>query len=281
MKFRLSYIAAGLGLAVACATVQVKAGELSDRIAGGKTIRIGFANEEPFAFPDSSGHPVGFVNAIALGVLKQMGYENVETVVTDWGGLIPGLQSGRFDMATGGLYILKSRCQSVTFSEPLAKVTDALIVKAGNPKGLHNYGDIAAKGATMVTGIGYSNIEQAKKAGVPEAQIMQVPGQTEILAAVEAGRADAGASGYLLSRSVAGKSGGKLEVTDPDAMPESTQNWVSIAFRGSDKDFVEKFNEAQKKYIGTPDMMKAVEQYGYDAKLLPNDKSAEWVCANR
>ncbi|RWP73748.1 hypothetical protein [Mesorhizobium sp.] len=71
----------------------------------------------------------------------------------------------------------------------------------------------------MVTEIGYSNIEQAKKAGVPESQIMQVAGQTEIIAAVEGGRADAGASGYLLSRSAAGKSGGKLEVTDPDAMP--------------------------------------------------------------
>lgn len=133
----------------------------------------------------------------------------------------------------------------------------------------------------MVTEIGYSNIEQAKKAGVPESQIMQVAGQTEIIAAVEGGRADAGASGYLLSRSAAGKSGGKLEVTDPDAMPGSTQNWVSTAFRGSDKDFVEKFNEAQKKYIGTPAMMKAVEAYGYDAKPLPGDKTAEWVCANR
>ncbi|RWO95068.1 MAG: ectoine/hydroxyectoine ABC transporter substrate-binding protein EhuB [Mesorhizobium sp.] len=281
MKTRLVKIAAGLGVAIACATAQVHAGELTDRIASGKSIRIGFANEEPFAFPDSNNRPVGFVNAIALGVLKQMGYDNIETVVTDWGGLIPGLQSGRFDMATGGLYILKSRCESVTFSEPLAKVTDALIVKTGNPKGLTNYGDIATKGAMMVTGIGYSNIEQAKKAGVPETQIMQVPGQTEILAAVEAGRADAGASGYLLSQSVAAKSGGKLEVTDPDAMPESTHNWVSIAFRDSDKDFVEKFNEAQKKYIGTPEMMKAVEAYGYDAKLLPGDKAAEWVCANR
>ncbi|RWK43308.1 MAG: ectoine/hydroxyectoine ABC transporter substrate-binding protein EhuB, partial [Mesorhizobium sp.] len=67
MKIRLSYIAAGLGLAVAAATVQVHAGELTDRIADGKSIRIGFANEEPFAFPDSNGRPVGFVNAIALG----------------------------------------------------------------------------------------------------------------------------------------------------------------------------------------------------------------------
>ncbi|MCF6098488.1 MULTISPECIES: ectoine/hydroxyectoine ABC transporter substrate-binding protein EhuB [Mesorhizobium] len=281
MNRKLANIVAALGFAIAGATAQAHAGELADRITSGKSIRIGFANEDPYAFPDSNNQPVGFVNAIALGVLKQMGYDNIETVVTDWGGLIPGLQSGRFDMATGGLYILKSRCESVTFSEPLAKVTDSLIVKAGNPKGLTNYEDIATKGAMMVTGIGYSNIEQAKKAGVPDSQIMQVPGQTEILAAVESGRADAGATGYLLSRSVAGKSGGKLEATDPDAMPGSTQNWVSIAFRGSDKDFVEKFNDAQKKYIGTPEMMKAVEAYGYDAKLLPGDKTAEWVCANR
>lgn len=271
-----------VGFAIVCsAATQVLAGELSDRIASGNSIRIGFANEEPYAYPDGNNQPVGFVNAYALGVLHEMGYDNVEPVITDWGGLIPGLRSGRFDLVTGGLYILRTRCENITFSEPMAKVSDAFIVKPGNPAAINTYRDIASKGATLVTGAGYSIIENAKKEGVPASQIMEVPGPTEMLAAVVAGRAEAGASGYLIMRDVAKKSGGKVEVTDPNALPDWTQNYVGIGFRNEDKDFIEKFNAAQKRYLGTPAMMKAVAPYGYDEKMLPGDKSTEWVCANR
>ncbi|TIL34601.1 transporter substrate-binding domain-containing protein [Mesorhizobium sp.] len=282
MKTTWRKIGGCLSLAVLCATTsQARAGELSDRIASGKSIRIGYANEAPFAFPGENNQPAGFVNAYVLGVLHEMGYDNIESVVTDWGGLIPGLQSDRLDIVTGGLYILRSRCDNVKFAEPVAKVSDAFIVQPGNPKGISTYKDIARKGETLVTGVGYSTIENAKQEGVPEAQIMQVPGPTEILAAVVAGRATAGGSAYVILQDITKKSGGKVEVTDPDKLPEWTQNWVGVAFRGGDKDFVEKFNAAQKKYLGTPQMMKAVAPYGYDQKLLPGDKTTDWVCTNR
>lgn len=282
MKTKLANIATTLGLAIACfASVQAHAGELMDRIASGKSIRIGYANEPPFAYPDANNKPVGYVNAHVLGVLKEMGYENVETVVTDWGGLIPALQANRLDLVTGGLYILHSRCENITFSEPMAKVSDAFIVQPGNPKGITTYKDLVKTGETMVTGAGYSLIENAKKDGVPASQIMEVPGPTEILAAVVAGRAAAGAHNYGTLKDMAAKSGGKVEITDPNALPEWTQNWVSVGFRNADKDFVEKFNAAQKKYLGMPAMMEAVKQYGYDNTFLPGDKTAEWICANR
>ncbi|MGX9148325.1 hypothetical protein [Mesorhizobium sp. 128a] len=67
----------------------------------------------------------------------------------------------------------------------------------------------------MVTGIGYSLIENAKKDGVPESQIMEVPGPSEMLAAVVGGRAAAAAHSYLTLEDMAEKAGGKVEVTDP------------------------------------------------------------------
>lgn len=67
----------------------------------------------------------------------------------------------------------------------------------------------------------------------------QVPGPTELLAAVLAGRADVGVGGTV--RHLAKKSGGKVEVPVPDAFPESQQAWVGIAFRDSDKDFLDNF----------------------------------------
>lgn len=266
-----------LGLSVAAAV----AGPLMDRINAGETIRIGFANEIPFAYPGPDGSPKGFVNAETLGVLKKMGHENIEAVQTDWGGLIPGLQAGRFDIITGGMNILASRCENIAFSEPMAKIGDAFIVAAGNPKGLATYVDIKDKGAVMVTGSGYSNIEAAKAAGVEEANIMQVPGPTEILAAVKAGRADAGAGTYFTVKQLADSTGGELEVTDPAALPEASMNWAGIGFRKEDQDFLDAFNAAQKEYLGTPEMMEAVKEYGYGEPTLPGDVTTEWVCANR
>ncbi|MEX0405644.1 ectoine/hydroxyectoine ABC transporter substrate-binding protein EhuB [Aquibium sp. LZ166] len=276
----LKTILAGVA-AITMGAAVANAGPLMDRIEAGEPIRIGFANEIPFAYPGDDGSPKGFVNAHALGVLAKMGYDNIEPVQTEWGGLIPGLNAGRFDIVTGGMNILASRCENIAFSEPMAKVGDAFIVAPGNPKKIGNYESLAENDAIMVTGAGYSNIEAAKAAGVAEDKIMQVPGPTEILAAVRAGRADAGAGTYFTVKQLADSSGGAVEVTDPSAMPEDAVNWAGIGFRKDDQDFLAKFNAAQKEYLGSEEMMKAVAEYGYGEGSLPGDKTTEWVCANR
>jgi len=279
-SFFKAAIAAG-AIAVALGAVTAKAGPLMDRIENGDAIRIGFANEIPFAYPGEDGSPKGFVNAYTIAVLAKMGYDNIEPVNTEWGGLIPGLKANRFDIITGGMNILESRCENIAFSEPMAKIGDGFIVAADNPKGIGNYEDIKNGGAVMVTGAGYSNIEAAKSAGVDEANIMQVPGPTEILAAVKAGRADAGAGTYFTVKELAASSDGAVDVSDPSAMPEETFNWAGIGFRDADQDFLDKFNAAQKEYIGSDEMLAAVAEYGYDKSTLPGDRTTEWVCANR
>lgn len=92
---------------------------------------------------------------------------------------------------------------------------------------------------------------------------MEVPGPTEILAAVRSGRADAGGVTYFTARNLAEESGGDVDVTDPSALPEETLNWVGIALRKEDEDFLNAFNEALADYIGSDEMMAAVEEYGY------------------
>ncbi|QGZ36606.1 ectoine/hydroxyectoine ABC transporter substrate-binding protein EhuB [Stappia indica] len=254
---------------------------LLERAEKGEPIRIGFANEVPFAYPGEDGSPKGFVNAYTIGVLKTMGFENIEPVQTEWGGLIPGLNANRFDIVTGGMNILASRCENIAFSEPMAKVGDGFILAPGNPKNISDYASLVANNAVMVTGAGYSNIEAAKGAGVPESNIMQVPGPTEILAAVRAGRADAGAGTYFTMKQLADSSNGAVEASDPNAMPEDSFNWAGIGFRKADQAFLDKFNEAQAKYLGSEEMLAAVAEYGYGEGSLPGDKTTEWVCANR
>ncbi|MBI1621244.1 ectoine/hydroxyectoine ABC transporter substrate-binding protein EhuB [Aquamicrobium zhengzhouense] len=281
-KFFKSVAAASMAVLVVGATAGSSlAQSLLEKAEAGEAIRIGFANEIPFAYPGDDGSPKGFVNVMTIGILKQMGYENIEAVQTEWGGLIPGLNANRFDIVTGGMNILASRCENIAFSEPIATVGDGFIVAPGNPKNIGNYESLNEASAIMVTGAGYSNIEAAKGAGVPEASIMQVPGPTEILAAVRAGRADAGAGTYFTMKQLADSSNGTVEATDPTAMPEESFNWAGIGFRKSDQEFLDKFNAALKEYVGSEGMMSAVAEYGYAEASLPGDQTTEWVCANR
>lgn len=284
MKGTLLRHIAALGmaaLAVGSFAGSAIAQSLLERAESGEPIRIGFANEIPFAYPGDDGSPKGFVNVMTIAVLKNMGYEKIEPVQTEWGGLIPGLNANRFDIVTGGMNILASRCENIAFSEPIATVGDGFILAPGNPKNISDYESLKSADAIMVTGAGYSNIEAAKAAGVPEANIMQVPGPTEILAAVRAGRADAGAGTYFTMKQLADSSNGAVEASDPTAMPEESFNWAGIGFRKADQDFLDKFNAALKEYIGSEAMMSAVAEYGYGEASLPGDQTTEWVCANR
>jgi len=271
----------GLALSQLVGATSTIAATLLEKAKAGEAIRIGFANEVPWAYPGENNAPLGFANAHAVGVLNAMGITNIEPVVTDWGGLVPGLKANRFDVITGGMYILGSRCENVNFAEPMGVFGDAFIVAPGNPKGLENYQDIKNAGAVIATGAGYNIVEAAKKEGVAEENIMQVPGPTEILAAVKSGRADAGGVTFFTAQNLAKESGGAVEVTDPSKLPEWTLNWVGIAFRKSDTDFLAAFNAAQAKYLGSDEMMAAVAEYGYTKAQLPGNGTTAYACANR
>ena len=274
-----SFLTAVLAAAVAaCVGSSAMAGGLLAKAKAGETIRIGFANEVPWAYPGDGDAPKGFVNSIALGVLDKMGITNIEPVVTDWGGLIPGLNANRFDVITGGMYILGSRCENVDFSDPIGVFGDAFIVAKGNPKGIQTYQDIKDKGAVLVTGAGYNIVEVAKREGIPDGNVMQVPGPTEILAAVRAGRADAGGVTFFTAQNLAGQSEGAIDVTDPSNLPDWTMNWVGIAFRKADTEFLNAFNAALKGYLGTGEMMAGVAEYGYTEHQLPGDATTAHAC---
>ncbi|MBC8641642.1 transporter substrate-binding domain-containing protein [Caballeronia sp. EK] len=277
-----------LGAALLCAGIALTgisapaaAGPLMERLKAGQPIRIGFGNEPIYAYPGENGDPKGFANAVAIAVLKDMGAKDIQATVMDWSGLIPGLQASRYDVITGGMYILGTRCKNVAFSDPIAKTSDALLVRAGNPKGLQNYKDVHNKGAVFYTNTGSSLIEVAKKEGLTDQEINLVPGPSEVMAAVKSGRADAGGLTYFEAKHMAEASNGSLEVTNPANMPEGDQNWVGIGFRSEDADFLAKFNETLKKFIASPRWVEAVKPYGLTNVNLPGSTTTQWICANR
>ena len=275
----ISAVAGGL---LAGVSLGSSADALSDRTAASEPIRLGFATAIPWAYPGDNGEPLGFVNALTLVVLEEMGITKYETSVNEWAGLIPGLQADRYDIITGGMYILKSRCENINFTDPIGLFGDAFLVPAGNPKGIYTYQDIIRTGAKLVTGAGFNTVEAAKKEGVPEGQMMLVAGEVEILAAMKAGRADAAVQTFFGAKEHVDKSDGQFEVTDPAKLPKWTQNWVGIGMRKSDTDFLAAFNAAMAKVIGGDKWMTGVTPYGYTELQLPGpDASTAYACANR
>ncbi|CAM3543283.1 ectoine/hydroxyectoine ABC transporter substrate-binding protein EhuB [Marinicrinis lubricantis] len=167
-------------------------GNTLEKIKSEGKVVVGFANEKPYAYQDENGELKGEAISVATAVFKNMGIEEIEGKLVEFGSLIPGLQAGRFDVITAGMYITPDRCEQVVFAEPEYSIGEALGVIEGNPKDLHSYEDIAnnpdAKIAVMQGAIEIGYLEQV---GVKDDQIVKVPDQAAALNAVQSGRADA------------------------------------------------------------------------------------------
>ncbi|RWF89768.1 ectoine/hydroxyectoine ABC transporter substrate-binding protein EhuB [Mesorhizobium sp.] len=248
---------------------------LLDKIKNGETIRLGFSNEPPFANPGKNNEPLGWVNAMALDILKMLGSAKVEPVVTEWGSLIPGMHADRFDIITGGMYILPDRCKNVLFTEPVGVLSAALIVPKGNPENLRSYKDLREKGLVVVTGAGWDDVVNARNAGIAEDHILQVAGSAEVLQAVKAGRAAAGVGDYFTLKEFAEKDA-SVDVTDP--LPDTPKGYPAFAFLSNQQAAVDAFNAALKDYLGSDQMMKSVGEYGYAKVNLPDGTTAAQLC---
>lgn len=266
-----------LALSATMSATTAQAGPLADRVEAGEPIRLGFAAAPPWAYAGEDGSAKGFVNGIAIDVLARMGHTDVEPVLTDWSGLIPSLKAERVDIVTGGMYILKARCENMDFSEPIGAFGDTFLVAKGNPKNIHTYQDLIDNDLIMVAPAGYNTLADAKNAGVPTGNIMEVPGPTEALAALRANRADAAPTNVMEANLAAEKSDA-VEITDPEKFVGRDKQVVGIGFHPEDDEFREAFNAALADYLGSDEMMATVGVDSYIAAFLPTGQTTEDAC---
>ncbi len=162
--------AALAGLLAAAASPSAALGQegLLERAREAGSITIGYANQPPYGFTTPDGGLTGEAPEIARMILSKMGIHRIEGVVTDYASLIPGLKEGRFDMIAAGMIVVPARCADVLFSEPFHGVSEAFLVRAGNPKDLDTFEDVAASAdAIVAVTAGAVEGEYARQAGVP------------------------------------------------------------------------------------------------------------------
>ncbi|MES0885417.1 transporter substrate-binding domain-containing protein, partial [Roseibium sp. SCP14] len=88
-------VVSGLALAGALSGPAHASDKLDELRAAG-TAKIAIANEPPYSSIDGEGNIGGAAPDVARAVLNELGIQNVEAVVVDYGAMIPGLLAGRF-----------------------------------------------------------------------------------------------------------------------------------------------------------------------------------------
>ncbi|GGM91188.1 ectoine/hydroxyectoine ABC transporter substrate-binding protein EhuB [Streptomyces fuscichromogenes] len=275
--------AVGALAATGCTRVATAAGadggDLLQRLRAQGVVRLGIAGEIPFGYIDEDGHLTGEAPELAKAVFKRLGVDRVQPVPTEFGSLIPGLNSQQFDVVAAGMYVNPERCEQVIFADPDYQMLDSFIVRKGNPKGLHDYEDVVRKKARFATGTGYAEIQYAVEAGYKESDILIVPDQVAGLNAVEAGRVDVFAGTALTTRAVVRKSA-KAEATRAftplvDGRPHVDGG--AFAFRSAETRLRDAFDVELRKLKRSGELFRILRPFGFTEAEM-TDLTAKELC---
>lgn len=151
-------------------------------------ILMGFYNEPPHNWVEFTGGGYkGMDYDLAAVVLKNLGVTTIDQIAVDWAGLIPGLQAGRWDMLAVGMSITPQRAQQVAFTTPIYEYGSALLVPAGNPKGIKGLQQFPGKRVGAILGSTDADLISAQKG----AEFVAFKTHPEMVNALKTGRIDA------------------------------------------------------------------------------------------
>ena len=142
MRTSLKVTFAALSLIAAGALVACSSGS---KDSSDKAISVVIATDgatKPFTYSDSQGNLTGYDIEGARAVFKKLPQYKVKFQVTDFSGISPGIDSGRYQMGANDFGWEKSRAEKYYFSSPLSKSNNAVLVKSGTYKTL---ADLAGK----------------------------------------------------------------------------------------------------------------------------------------
>ena len=142
MRTSLKVIFAALSLIAAGTLVACSSGskDSSDKVTSVVIATDGAT--KPFTYSDSQGNLTGYDIEVARAVFKKLPQYKVKFQVTDFSGISPGIDSGRYQMGANDFGWEKSRAEKYYFSSPLSKSNNAVLVKSGTYKTL---ADLAGK----------------------------------------------------------------------------------------------------------------------------------------
>jgi len=142
----------------------------------------------PMEYTMTSGKIVGFDVDMATALAKTWG-DTASASKTAFGGLLPALNGKKCDAVISGIFVTPDR-QKQAGVVPYMRTHRVLIVKAGNPKGIHSPNQLKGKVVAVQAATKYEEYLKALKAKIGFT-LQSYPGDTDAVAQVMLGRADA------------------------------------------------------------------------------------------
>jgi polar amino acid transport system substrate-binding protein len=259
--------AGALGATTGCTRVDVTGardgGQLLDELRERGTVRMGIASEPPYASIDDRGRLTGEAPAVAGTIFRRLGVRE-------------------FDVVVAGMFINRTRCQAVLFSDPDYESKDAFLVRKGNPRGVRSYKDVAEQGLRMGTGVGYAEYEYAVANGVRESRIQTYGDQIAGMEALEAGRVDCFA-GTALTMIEALRTGshpkvGMTEPFTPEVDGEPQRDGGGYGFRLGETRLRDAFNRELRALKTSGELLRIAKPFGFTEDFM-TDLTAKELCA--
>lgn len=245
-------------------------------------IQVGFANESPYGYTDTSGKLTGEAPELARVIFKELGIKDVRGVQLDFGGLIGGLQARRFDVIAAGMFITPTRCAQVAFADPDYIATTAFMVPKGNPKGINSFEDAAKKKIRLGVLNGAVEADYATKLGVAKSNVKAFADQPSAYEGLTAGRIDAIALTRISLADLLSKhKGAPYELTNgfiPVVDGKKQVEGGAFAFRKADNDLRTAFNQKLSELKQSGKLLGIIQPFGFSKDDLPHGETAAQMC---
>ncbi|MFF0952671.1 ectoine/hydroxyectoine ABC transporter substrate-binding protein EhuB [Rhizobium leguminosarum] len=279
MKTR--YLLSAASLSVLLVTAAAPASAADDKLEQLKEqgfARIAIANEPPFTAVGADGKVSGAAPDVARAIFEKLGVKEVVASISEYGAMIPGLQAGRHDAITAGLFMKPERCNAVAYSEPILCDAEAFALKKGNPLKLTSYKDIADNPDAKIGAPGGGTEEKlALEAGVPRDRVIVVPDGQSGIKMLQDGRIDVYSLPVLSIHDLMAKANDpNLETVAP--VVNAPVYCDGAAFRKQDVALRDAFDVELKKLKESGEFAKIIEPYGFSAKAAMST-SREKLCA--
>jgi polar amino acid transport system substrate-binding protein len=209
----------------------------------------------PFEFVED-GVSKGYDNDMLAEVKKQLPFR-VEQQVIPWAGILPGVTTGKYDIAVTAVLVTDARKPVFTFAAPVAQSTTFFATKAGSS--IKTGADLAGKtvgaqaGSAMLADLKGFDASLRAKGGPGIGKIVEYPSNPEAYQDLAVGRLDAVVNTEINLRSLIKERAGVFALGEGIAKP------VYIAWA------MKKGNAALAKVID--DAILAVKKSGKMAEL--------------
>lgn len=280
-KFTRSLAAVGVaGLlvagAAACSAAGGSGSDDQDGAAGEGTLaRLQSAGEitvpvgetMPYSGLTPSGEATGYFPEVAGAIFAELGIPTMNAKVTDYGGMIPGLNAKQWDAVVAPLNVTTERCEVVIFSDPMTVGLQSFTVLEGNPEDIEGIASFTENSdITLAVLAGSAEEAMVIEQGVPSGQLMPLPDQNAMTDAVLAGRADAFMIGKFSSDEIVKVQSG-LENFALEDVPAAI---TGIAFRPDDTELRDAYNTELKKLRESGELAELYKKWGFneDPELL-------------